>query len=139
MIWHEKPETDHWKKRTAGTIVSHLGIELLEITEDTLSARMPVDERTFQPMKILHGGASVVLAETLGSIAGAMVVNPDEFFVVGQSITSNHLRPVTHGWVTGRAHAKHIGKRSQIWDIEIWNDEKKLVNTSRLTLAIIPK
>ena len=67
---------------------------------------MPVDERTFQPMKILHGGASVVLAETLGSIAGSMAVNQEEFFVVGQSITSNHLRPVTHGWVTGMAHAK---------------------------------
>ncbi|HBH06055.1 MAG TPA: thioesterase [Flavobacteriales bacterium] len=139
MIWHKKPETNNWQKRIEGTIVAHLGIELLEVTQDTLSARMPVDERTFQPMKILHGGASVVLAETLGSIAGSMAVNQEEFFVVGQSITSNHLRPVTHGWVTGMAHAKHIGKRSQIWDIEIWNEEKKLVNTSRLTLAVIRK
>ena len=139
MIWFTSYDIHTWDKRIENTIVESLGIELLEINEDNLVGKMPVDKRTVQPMRILHGGASVVLAETLGSIGSAMIVDPEKFIVVGQNISSNHIRPVADGYVFGTAVPVHIGKKSHVWDITIRNEEGKLINLSRLTMAILPK
>ena len=114
----------------------HLGIRYTEIGADFVAATMPVDERTRQPYGLLHGGASVVLAETLGSTGAAMCVNA-EFQVVGQEINANHVRAARAGLVTGVARAVHIGGRSQVWSIEIVNEERQLVCISRLTVAVI--
>ena len=100
---------------------------------------MPVDHRTVQPYGILHGGASVALAETLGSIAAHLVVDSDLYFTVGMEVNANHLRPVTRGRVTGTARPIHIGKSSQVWGIEIKNEENKMVCISRITMAVVPK
>lgn len=121
-----------------GTMTEHLGIEYLELGEDYLTARMPVDHRTRQPYGILHGGASVVLAESLGSIASALCVdNPAVQRPVGLEINANHIRPVSEGWVYGKVQAIHVGRRTHIWQIEITNEAGKMVCVSRITVAII--
>ena len=139
MIWYKEYSTKDWKIKAGKTIHDSLGIKVTEIGNETISGTMPIDERTFQPMKILHGGASVVLAESLGSIGSAMIVNPDEYYVVGQTINANHVRPGIKGNANGTARPIHIGSRSHIWDIEIFNDEGKLMCTCRLTMAVIKK
>tara|TARA_R110002050_G_scaffold200591_1_gene335469 strand:- start:9435 stop:9854 length:420 start_codon:yes stop_codon:yes gene_type:complete len=139
MIWFKEYNISDWEQRSKGTIHDSLGIEVLKVGEDSITGRMPIDERTFQPMGILHGGASVVLAESLGSMASAMVVNPDEYYVVGQIVNANHVRPGIKGYATGTAKPVHLGTRSQIWDIEIFNDDQKLLCTVRLTMAVIKK
>lgn len=139
MIWFKEYNINDWAKRSKGTIHDSLGIEVLEVGSNTITGRMPIDERTFQPMGILHGGASVVLAESLGSIASAMVVDPEEFYVVGQVVNANHMRPGIKGYATGTAKPIHIGTRSHIWDIEILNDDKKVLCTVRLTMAVVKK
>ncbi|MEK7432425.1 MAG: hotdog fold thioesterase [Cyanobacteriota bacterium] len=122
------------------TMGEHLGIEITEIGTDFLSGKMPVDHRTIQPAGILHGGASVVLAETLGSIAGNCSVDSEKYYCVGLEINANHIRPVKSGnWVFGTAKAIHIGKKTHIWEINIKNQEDKLVCVSRLTLSVIEK
>ncbi len=120
-------------------MVGHLGIEFTEIGEDYLRGTMPVDERTHQPFGVLHGGASVTLAETLGSMASTLLIDRDQFFAVGQEINANHIRPVSEGMVTGTARPVHIGRTSHVWDIRIVSDQDKLVCISRLTMAVIPK
>ena len=117
----------------------HIGIEFMEIGEDYLKARMPVDNRTNQPFGLLHGGASCVLAETLGSIASALVIDQSAFICVGIEINANHIRSARKGFVTGIATALHIGKSTHVWDIRINGEDEKLVCISRLTVAIIPK
>ena len=124
---------------TSGTLISTLGIKLTEIGDDFLRATMPVDERTLQPYGLLHGGASVALAETVGSMAAAMCVDTNEFQVVGQEINANHVRSARSGWVTGTARPVHLGGRTHVWSIEIVNDASKLVCISRLTMAVIKK
>jgi 1,4-dihydroxy-2-naphthoyl-CoA hydrolase len=119
--------------------MEHLGIEYLELGDDYLTARMPVDHRTRQTEGILHGGASVVLAETLGSIAARLCLGNENKTVVGLEINANHLRPVRSGWVTGTARPVHLGTKTQIWEIRISNDQDKLVCISRLTIANIDK
>ncbi|WP_221393275.1 hotdog fold thioesterase [Dyadobacter sp. NIV53] len=120
------------------TISQHLGIEFTEVGDDYLVARMPVDQRTHQPFGILHGGASVVLAETLGSIASYLCLkDPEKQHAVGLEINANHIRSVKTGYVYGRVTPIHIGRSTQIWDIKITNEENKLVCISRLTVAII--
>ena len=120
------------------TISEHLGIEFTEVGADYLVARMPVDQRTHQPFGILHGGASVVLAETLGSIASYLCLkDPEKQHAVGLEINANHIRSVKTGFVYGRVSPIHIGRSTQIWDIKITNEENKLVCISRLTVAII--
>ncbi|QRR01639.1 hotdog fold thioesterase [Dyadobacter sandarakinus] len=120
------------------TIAHRIGIEFTEITSDYLIARMPVDARTHQPFGILHGGASVVLAETLGSIASYLVLpDPSKQHAVGLEINANHLRPVREGFVYGKVTAIHVGRTTHIWDIRITNEEQKLVCISRLTVAIV--
>ncbi|WP_439559484.1 hotdog fold thioesterase [Dyadobacter sp.] len=126
------------KSFSINTIADHLGIEFIEIGADFITARMPVDSRTHQPFGILHGGASVVLAETLGSIASFLVIpDSDDRHAVGLEINANHLRPVKEGFVTGKVTSIHLGRTTHIWDIRITNDQNKLVCISRLTVAIV--
>jgi 1,4-dihydroxy-2-naphthoyl-CoA hydrolase len=122
------------------TLVAHLGIEFTEVGSDYLVAKMPVDSRTVQPMGILHGGASVVLAETLGSVAGTFCLEDlSKEHIVGLEINANHIRGVRSGWVYGRVSPVHIGRSTQIWEIKISNEEGKLTCISRITLAVIAK
>lgn len=123
--------------RMRGLLADHLGIEFTEVGDDYLRGTMPVEPRTHQPMGYLHGGASVVLAETLGSVAANYVVDTGKYRCLGQEINANHLRPVTDGKVTGTARAIHLGSRSQVWGIEIRDPKERLVCISRLTVAII--
>lgn len=119
------------------TIHESLGIEILEVGEDCVRGRMPVDRRTHQPHGLLHGGASVVLAESLGSIAAGLVVAASGARVVGLEVNANHLRGVRSGWVTGTARALHIGRSTQVWEIRIENDAGELSCISRLTMAVV--
>jgi uncharacterized protein (TIGR00369 family) len=120
-----------------GTMAEYLGIEFTESGDDFIRARMPVDGRTRQPYGLLHGGASVVLAETLGSTGAVMCVDAAEYQCVGQEINANHVRGARSGWVTGTARPVHVGGRSQVWAIDIINEAGKLVCISRLTVAVI--
>lgn len=138
-IWFRQFSLDEVRALERGTMGAHLGIEFVRIGPDHLDARMPVDERTVQPDRILHGGASVALAETLGSIGGAMVVDRERYQIVGQEINANHLRPVREGHVHGSARPIHLGRRSQVWAIEIVDDQQRLVCVSRLTIAVIER
>ncbi len=138
-LWKTQTTLDQLKEMSKDTLIEHLGIEYLEIGDDYLKAKMPVDSRTKQPAGLLHGGASVALAETLGSMAAALCVNRDKKEIVGLEINANHIRPVKDGWVTGVAKPIHVGATTQIWEINIYNEEDKLVCVSRLTVAIIIK
>ncbi len=123
---------------TRPTLSQHLGIEFLEIGDDFVTARMPVDQRTHQPFGILHGGASVVLAETLGSVASYLTLDdPENQRAVGLEINANHIRSVSSGWVYGKVTPIHVGRTTQIWDIKITTEDNKLVCISRLTVAVL--
>ena len=137
MIWQSIRSVQELNSGRVGTLLEHLGIEFTEIGDDFVCGTMPVDERTRQPYGLLHGGASVALAETLGSMGAAMCVDAAEYQCVGQEINANHLRAARSGLVTGTARPVHVGGRSQVWTIDIINDAGKLVCTSRLTIAII--
>jgi 1,4-dihydroxy-2-naphthoyl-CoA hydrolase len=117
----------------------HLGIEFTGVGEDFVSAKMPVDRRTRQPFGILHGGASVALAETLGSVASSLCIDLNEAYPVGLEINANHIRSVSEGYVYGSARPLHLGRRTHVWDIQIVNEDKKLVCVSRLTVMIVAK
>lgn len=136
-IWSRKPDLENITAAAANTASSTLGIEFLEIGDDYLTGRMPVDTRTVQPHNILHGGASVVLAETLGSVAANYCVRDADRVAVGLEINANHLRPVSSGWVIGTARPIHIGATTQVWDIRIKTEDGKAVCVSRLTMAVI--
>jgi 1,4-dihydroxy-2-naphthoyl-CoA hydrolase len=136
-IWFTHATREDLKRTATQTMVEHLGIEFLEIGEDFLSARMPVDRRTIQPAGILHGGASAVLAETLGSVAANLCLDPQRKMAVGLEINANHVRPVLSGYVYGAARPIHIGNSTQVWEIRIQNEDGKLVCISRLTLAVV--
>lgn len=138
-IWTTPFTPKLFAQRSADTANATMGIELLEVGPDFVTGRMPVDARTKQPAGILHGGASVLLAETLASWAGHFVVDPATQSVVGQEINANHLRPATSGWVTGVARPVHLGRRSQVWEIRITGEDGKLVCISRMTLAVIDR
>ena len=118
-------------------MVGHLGIVVTEVGDDYITGTMPVDHRTIQPMGLLHGGASVTLAETLGSVAGSLTVKVGEEYVVGLEINANHVKSARSGLVTGTARPVHLGGRTQIWEIRITNEAGELVCISRLTLAVI--
>ena len=120
------------------TMTSTIGIEITDIGDDFICGKMPVDERTTQPFGLLHGGASVALAETLGSIGGGIKVYSNNETVVGIEINANHLKSVRDGWVYGKATPIRIGKKIQVWNIEITNEDDDLICVSRLTLAVIP-
>ena len=138
-IWHGKVTVDDLNNRCENTLVQNLGIEFTEIGDDYLGATMPVDRRTVQPAGILHGGASLALAESLGSVAGFMCVDRDKQYCVGMEINANHLRPVRSGRVHGIARPVHIGTKTHVWEISISNRYGKLVCVSRITLAILNK
>lgn len=118
-------------------MAKHLGMEFTELGPDFLRGRMPVDHRTHQPYGILHGGASVALAETLGSYAAMLTTDPGKVRCVGQEINANHIRGVASGFVIGTARPVHVGRRSQVWEIRITDERDKLVCISRLTMAVI--
>ncbi|MBM3162193.1 MAG: hotdog fold thioesterase [Chlorobi bacterium] len=124
-----------------GQMARHLGIEMTEVGPDYMVARMPVDHRTIQRLGILHGGASLALAETIGSIAASYCIDRERSYIVGQEINANHIRAVRNGEgpVYATATPLHLGKSSQVWDIRIRNEEKKLVCVSRFTVAVLQK
>jgi 1,4-dihydroxy-2-naphthoyl-CoA hydrolase len=134
-----KITTDILNESSKNSMVDHLGIIFTEIGEDFISAKMPVDDRTRQPLGLLHGGASVALAETLGSIAATFSVDHENFFCVGLEINANHVKSITEGWVYGTTKPIHIGKSTHIWEIIINNESGDLVCISRLTMVVIKK
>jgi uncharacterized protein (TIGR00369 family) len=138
MTFLHTPDLATLNAFSRNTAVENLGIVVTGIGDDWLRATMPVDARTKQPYGLLHGGASVLLAETLGSIAGGLCVDPATSAVVGLEINANHLRAVREGTVTGTAKAVHVGRNTQVWEIRIENEAGQLVCISRLTLAVVP-
>ena len=136
-IWFRPYTLEELAQHSGSCMVQHLDIRFSEIGPDYLRATMPVDERTWQPYGLLHGGASVTLAETLGSVGANCVVDGSRFFCVGQEINANHLRGVRSGRVTGTARPIHVGGRSQVWEIRIEDDRGRLACISRLTLAVV--
>jgi len=139
-IWFNKQLTlEMLKPLEPNTMAQHIGIEWIEVGEDYIKAKMPVDNRTKQPYGLLHGGASCTLAETIGSVASAMVVDHEKFACVGLEINANHVRSAREGYVTGIAKPVHIGSNTHVWDIRIFDEIGKLVCISRLTVAVIPR
>lgn len=139
-IWHDlNVSLDALNEMNAGTMAAAVGIEFSEIGQNHLRATMPVDERTRQPYGLLHGGASATLAETLGSVASAMVIDQQTHLCVGISINANHIRSVHEGFVHGVATALHLGSSTHVWEIRIFDDDHNLVCASRLTVAILEK
>jgi 1,4-dihydroxy-2-naphthoyl-CoA hydrolase len=140
MIWHggKRPDFEHYNEIAGTTMMGLLGMEVDEVGDDFLRMKMPVDWRTHQPMGRLHGGASVALAETVGSLAAGNCVDRQRVTVVGAEINANHLRPAFSGWVYATAKPVSLGSRLQVWSIEITEDAGKLVCISRFTAAVIP-
>lgn len=139
-IWREGISLEFLRERRLGTLVEHLGIDLTELGPDYLVGTMPVDHRTCQPMRLLHGGASVVLAETLGSLAANAANKIADRAFVGLEINANHIRSVReNSVVTGTARPLHIGGNTQVWSIEIVDPQSRLVCMSRLTMAVVPR
>ena len=139
-IFRDEYKIELLQETSSKTIVNHLGIEILEIGDDYLLGRMPVDARTHQPFGLLHGGASVVLAETLGSLASTMVLDiASGQMPVGIEINANHVRGVRSGWVYGRATPINIGRTIHVWDIKITDEKDRLVCSSKLTTMVIKK
>jgi 1,4-dihydroxy-2-naphthoyl-CoA hydrolase len=136
-IWQIQATLEALNTVSKMTMVEQLGIEFVEIGDDYLKAKMPVDHRTVQPYGMLHGGASVTLAESLGSVAGYLCTNGSAKKVVGLEINANHIRPATGGFVYGVARPIHIGGSTQVWEIRIADEQDKLVCISRLTLAVL--
>ncbi len=136
VIWKKPVSVEVLTKGNLGTAVEHLGIEFLEVGDDFIRARVPVDKRTTQPYGLLHGGVSVVLAETLGS-CGAAYAAPEGYRVVGLDINANHLKGATSGWVTGKTYPIHIGRTTQVWHIDLHNDAGELTCVSRITMAVL--
>ncbi len=138
-IWFQPVDVADLNARNAGGINGHLGIEITDIGPDWIKGTMPVDHRTIQPMGIVHGGASVVLAETLASVAANLVVDRQRQFCVGQEVNANHIRSVRSGTVTGVARPFHLGRTSQIWGIELSNDAGERTCVARLTIAVVTR
>jgi 1,4-dihydroxy-2-naphthoyl-CoA hydrolase len=139
-IWYNKElSVEHLKQMGAGTMGEYIGLDLTEVGPDFLKATMPVDHRTKQPYGLLHGGASCVLAETLGSVSSALVINPEKFICVGIEINANHVRSAREGFVTGICTPIHLGASTHVWDIRIHDEKNKLICISRLTVAILKR
>ena len=137
-IWFKKEfSLQKLQAMSAGTMGEHIGIVFTEIGDDYLKATMPVDHRTRQPYGLLHGGASVALAETLGSVASSLVLYTSVFICVGLEINANHIRSARQGLVTGIATPIHLGSSTHVWDIKIYDDRERLLCISRLTVAIL--
>jgi len=139
-IWFKKDlSLSDLRPLSPNTMADYLGIEWKDVGEDYLKASMPVDHRTIQPYGLLHGGASCVLAETLGSVASAMVIDHSQFYCVGIEINANHVRGVKTGSVTGVTTPLHLGNSTHVWDIRIYDEREKLICVSRLTVAILKR
>ncbi|UGB37789.1 hotdog fold thioesterase [Frateuria soli] len=138
-IWKQAPELERINAWSDNTLMQVLGIRFTAIGEDWLTGTMPVDARTHQPFGLLHGGASVALAETLGSTGALLTLDPEQEAAVGLDINANHVRGVRAGVVTGTARALHLGRSTQVWEIRIENEEGALVCISRLTMAVVPR
>lgn len=136
-IWFRDYNLDEINRRGANTMVEHLDIVFTSMGANYIEAAMPVDERTKQPLGLLHGGASVALAETVGSTAANLCVDFDRAFCVGMEINANHVRPVRSGIVTARAEPIHLGRTSHVWSIRIVDERNRLVCISRLTMAVV--
>ena len=137
-IWFKKEfSLQKLQAMSAGTMGEHIGIVFTEIGDDYLKATMPVDHRTRQPYGLLHGGASVALAETLGSVASSLVLDTSVFICVGLEINANHIRSARQGLVTGIASPIHLGSSTHVWDIKIYDERERLLCISRLTVAIL--
>ena len=137
-IWQKDVSVDILTQISLNTAVQQLGIEFLEVGDDYLKGRVPVDHRTHQPYGLLHGGASVVLAETLGSTASYLCIDSSRFYCVGLEVNANHLRGLRSGRVTAVARAVHLGRTTHVWDIRLSGDDGKTSCISRLTMAIVP-
>lgn len=138
-IWFYPITLELLAKSRANTMVDHLGIEFSEIGDDFLCARMPVDDRTRQPMGIMHGGASCALAETVASVAANFTVDPEKYVCVGLEINTSHVKMVRSGFVTATAYPVHRGRTTQLWDIRIVDKEGKLISVNRLRMAVLEK
>ncbi|HEY4875523.1 MAG TPA: hotdog fold thioesterase [Puia sp.] len=139
-IWfHENITLDAIQSFGKNTMVEHIGIEFIEIGENYIKAKMPVDHRTVQTYGLLHGGASVTLAETIGSIASGLTIDREKFYCVGLEINANHIRSATKGFVFGTALPLHVGNLTHVWEIKIHDDQERLLCISRLTVAIIKR
>jgi len=139
-IWFNKElSLEDFRQSGKDSMSEYLGIEWAELGVDFLKARMPVDQRTKQPYGLLHGGASCVLAETVGSLASAMVIDSSRFQCVGLEINANHVHSATEGYVTGVARPLHLGKSTHVWDIKIYDENGRMICVGRLTVAIIEK
>ncbi len=140
MIWKNKPSTEQLNKMCKETVIENLGIIFTEVGDDYLTATMPVDRRTVQPFKILHGGSSCVLSESLGSIAAHFCVDQSRFFPIGLDINANHIKAAQFGEkVSGTASPIHVGKSTHVWEIKIKNEGGELICISRLTMSVIAK
>ena len=138
-IWFGEPSLEWANARGDGTLLRALGIEMTELTEDSLKGRMPVDERTRQPGGVLHGGASVAFAETLASWGSSFTVDSAANYCVGMEINANHIRPMAEGWLYGEAKPISRGRTTQVWEIRMTDDAGKLVCVSRCTMAVLAK
>jgi 1,4-dihydroxy-2-naphthoyl-CoA hydrolase len=138
-IWRVQATPEQLRERSRNTLAEWLDIRVTEIGPDYLRATMPVNSHTHQPQGILHGGASVALAETVGSLAANLCVDVTKYVCVGQEINANHLRPASSGLVTGTARPYHVGGRSHVWGIEIRDENDKLVCVSRITMAVVER
>lgn len=138
-IWFGEPSLEWANSRGEGTLLRALGIEMTELTEDSLKGRMPVDERTRQPGGVLHGGASVAFAETLASWGSSFTVDPAVNYCVGMEINANHIRPMAEGWLYGEARPISRGRTTQVWEIRMKDAADKLVCISRCTMAVLAK
>jgi 1,4-dihydroxy-2-naphthoyl-CoA hydrolase len=138
-IWRVVPTAEQLTERSSRSMSGYLGVRFTEVGPDYLRATMAVTERTLQPFGLLHGGASVTLAETLGSVASTLCVDHEKFMCVGQEINANHLRGMAGGTVTATARPFHIGSRSHVWHVEIRDEQERLVCVSRLTMAIVER
>jgi uncharacterized protein (TIGR00369 family) len=138
-IWQTYIDLESISARGKNTMVDFLGIEFFEIDDNYLKAKMPVNERTRQPLGIMHGGASCVLAETVGSTAANYAVDQQTHYCVGLDINTNHIRSIREGYVIGTAKPYHLGKSTQVWSIEIVNEKAQLISINRLTMAVLKK
>jgi 1,4-dihydroxy-2-naphthoyl-CoA hydrolase len=138
-IWQTDISLAGLTARVKNTMMEYLGIEMLAVGDDFMSAKMPIDHRTIQPAGIMHGGASCVLAESIGSMAANCCVDTQQFYCVGLDINTNHIRAIREGFVIGTARPFHLGKTTQVWGIEIVNEKKQLISVNRLTMAVLNK
>lgn len=138
-IWKQSVDLHRINARNSNTLIEHLGMRVTEIGDDWLRGTMPVDARTFQPYGLLHGGASVALAESLGSLGANLVLDSDSEMAVGLDINANHVRAVTSGLVSGTARPIHLGRSTQVWEIRIEDEQQHLTCISRLTMAVVPR